>query len=65
MKHEITFTFETDRPLTNDELTELLVLLELQINEPQVRSDDGFPTDAEFSTTLTSTKVLVDGKVWF
>lgn len=52
----VRITFRADRPLTNEEITQLLARLELEVNEPQF-FDDSDPTnlstidDADYSTT--------------
>lgn len=55
MKHSITFTFETDRALTADEVDEIISACIAQIAEPQMpvydETDAGITQDADFSVT--------------
>lgn len=55
-QHAIKIVFKSDRPLTENEINQLIARLELEVDEPQI-FDDSDPTnlstidDAEYSTS--------------
>jgi hypothetical protein len=55
VNHTITFTFKTDRPITEDELGTMIDRMTLEIEEPQVLNTDeaslDYYVDADFTTT--------------
>lgn len=59
--YEIKYKFKSDRELSETELFALMTLLDLQIDEPQVPTADGFPEDAEYKTEIISCDILVNG----
>jgi hypothetical protein len=47
--YELSVTFSTGRALTDNEITDLLNRLGLEIDEPTTTDADGMPTEAEWS----------------
>jgi hypothetical protein len=48
-RYEVAVTFSTNRELTDNEVTDLMNRLGLEIDEPTTTGEDGMPTEAEWS----------------